>query len=107
VPIGLVLDSCHSERTLVRDGSALDPFPPYPLDGQSVLLLDQRGTGAVIKVRLSDGKKRILDLKDFVGARYFSLSLSLAPDDSPLLLKETGSQDIAACPRCRAHPAQQ
>ena len=67
-------------------------------DGQSLLLLDQSGTGtviAVIKVRLSDGKtERILDLKDFVGTGYFATSLSLAPDDSPLLLKETGSQDI-------------
>ena len=72
----------------------------YPLDGQSVLLLDQRGTGAVIKVRLSDDKtERILDLKDFVGADHFSLSLSLAPDDSPLLLKETGSQDIYSLDR--------
>jgi Tol biopolymer transport system component len=66
-------------------------------DGQSLLLLDQSGTGAVIKVRLTDGKtERILDLKDFVGAGYFGLSLSLALDDSPLLLKEAGSQDIYA-----------
>jgi serine/threonine protein kinase len=66
-------------------------------DGQSLLLLDLTGTGAVIEVRLSDGKtERLLSLKDFVGAGYFNLSLSLASDDSPLLLKETGSQDVYA-----------
>jgi hypothetical protein len=64
-------------------------------DGQSLMLLDLSGAGAVIKVRLSDGKtERVLDLKDFVGTGYFGSSLSLAPDDSPLLLKEAGSQDI-------------
>jgi Tol biopolymer transport system component len=67
-------------------------------DGQSLLLLDRSGPGgviAVIKVRLNDRKaERILDLKDFVGTGYYGLSLSLGPDDSPLLLKETGSQDI-------------
>ena len=52
-------------------------------------------SGAVIKVHLSDGKtERILDLEDFVGTGYYGLSLSLAPDDSALLLKEAGSQDI-------------
>jgi len=36
-------------------------------DGQSMVLLDQSGTGAVIKIRLSDGKtERILDLKDLL-----------------------------------------
>ena len=64
-------------------------------DGQSLLLLDRSGPGgviAVIKVRLSDGKtEQILDLKDFVGAGYYATSLSLAPDDSLLLLKEAGS----------------
>ena len=51
----------------------------------------------MIKVRLSGGRKeRILDLKDFVGAGRLGTSLSLAPDDSPVLLKDTGSQDIYA-----------
>src|SRR6516225_989214 len=64
-------------------------------DGQSLVLLDQSGTGAVIKIRLSDGKiERILELKDFVGTGFYGGSLSITPDDSPLLLKETGSQDI-------------
>jgi len=64
-------------------------------DGQSLLLLERSGPAAVIKVRVSDGKtERVLDLKDFVGTGYCTFSLSLAPDDSPLLLQETGSQDI-------------
>jgi len=64
-------------------------------DGQSLLLLERSGPAAVIKVRVSDGKtERVLDLKDFVGTGYCTFSLSLAPDVSPLLLQETGSQDI-------------
>jgi serine/threonine protein kinase/Tol biopolymer transport system component len=66
-------------------------------DGQYLEVIDQRGTGSVIRIRMSDGKiEQILDLKAFVGTGVWGISLSLAPDDSPLLLKETGTQDIYA-----------
>ena len=65
------------------------------MDAQSLLLLDQGGAGTVIKIRLNDSRtERNLDLKDFVGAGFLGISLSLAPDDSPLILREAGVQDI-------------
>ena len=65
-------------------------------DGQYLQFLDGTGSGSVWKVRLSDGKKeKVVDLANFVGAGYFGFTtLSVAPDGSPLLLRDTGTQDI-------------
>jgi len=44
---------------------------------------------------LSDGKKeQVVDLKNFVGTGRYGTSLAIAPDDSPLLLRDSGTQDI-------------
>ena len=47
------------------------------------------------RVNLSDGKKeRVVDLKNFVNTGYFGSSLAIAPDDSPLFLRDSGTEDI-------------
>ncbi|MGZ4815335.1 MAG: protein kinase domain-containing protein [Terriglobales bacterium] len=72
-------------------------WPNWSRDGQYVYVLDQSGTGAVLKIRLSDGKQeRVVDLKNFSTAGRYNGSLSLAPDDSPLLLRNAGTQDVYA-----------
>jgi hypothetical protein len=38
----------------------------------------------------------LADLKDFRQTGTFSIWLGLAPDDSPLLLRDTGTQEIYA-----------
>jgi hypothetical protein len=38
----------------------------------------------------------VADLKDLPTTGYWSTSLSVAPDDSPLLLRDLGTQDIYA-----------
>ena len=66
-------------------------------DGQYVYVLDYRGQGAVIRIRVSNHKTEpVVNLKDFVSAGRYGGSLVLAPDDSPLLLRDTGTQDIYA-----------
>ena len=66
-------------------------------DGQSIYVLDFTGTGAVLKVDISDKKvTRVADLKSLIITGRFGGGLSLAPDDSPLLLRDTGSQDVFA-----------
>jgi WD40 repeat protein len=67
----------------------------FSFDGQYLQYLDATGAGSMLRVRLNDGKKeRIADLKNFVSAGYYSGSLSIAPDGSPFLLRDTGTQDI-------------
>jgi hypothetical protein len=38
----------------------------------------------------------VADLKTFRQAGYFGYWLGMAPDDSPLLLRDTGTQEIYA-----------
>jgi eukaryotic-like serine/threonine-protein kinase len=66
-------------------------------NGQYVDVLDGSGTGAVLRVRLRDRKtERLVDLNNFVSTGLYGGSLSLAPDDSPLLLREAGTSDVYA-----------
>jgi Tol biopolymer transport system component len=64
-------------------------------DGQFVYVLDYRQKSAVIRVRVSDGKvEEVADVKDFPTAGRYGGALALTPDDQPLLLRDTGTQDV-------------
>ena len=64
-------------------------------DSRYVYVLDYRGQDAVVRIRISDRKpEQVVDLKDVVTVGRYGAWLALAPDDSPLLLHDTGSQDI-------------
>jgi serine/threonine protein kinase/Tol biopolymer transport system component len=66
-------------------------------DGQSIYALDFTGNGAVVRIRVNDHtKERVVDLKDFVTTGEYGGALSLMPDDSPLLLRDSGTQDVYA-----------
>ena len=70
-------------------------FPSWSKDGQYLQLLDLTGKTSVIRIRLKDAKmERIVDLKDFSQTGYWGVWLGIAPDDSPLLLRDTGTQDV-------------
>jgi Tol biopolymer transport system component/tRNA A-37 threonylcarbamoyl transferase component Bud32 len=72
-------------------------YPSWSKDGQYVYFLRTPNDPAVLRVRISDRKvDRVVDLKNFRMAGYFGLWLGLAPDDSPLLLRDAGSQEIYA-----------
>jgi WD40 repeat protein len=65
--------------------------------GEYLFALDgaYSATGAVLKIRPSDRTiERVLDLKDISLTGYWGNSLTLAPDDSPLLLRNVGTQDV-------------
>lgn len=64
-------------------------------DGEYVYLLDFREKNAVIRVRARDGKvEQIADLKNLPATGRFGPALALTPDDEPLLLRDTGTQDV-------------
>ncbi len=64
-------------------------------DGQYVYFLDYTGTGAVLRVRVADHKsEKVADLKNFITTGRYGGWLALAPDDSPLLLRDAGTQDV-------------
>jgi serine/threonine protein kinase/Tol biopolymer transport system component len=70
-------------------------FPNWSKNNDYVYFLHEENDPAVMRVRLSDHKvERIADLKNFRQAGFFSIWLGLAPNDSPLLLRDTGTQEI-------------
>jgi Tol biopolymer transport system component len=73
-------------------------FANWSADGKYVYYLRRGKEPAVLRVRIADGKtEEIASLKDvrqtgFRGAIW----MGLAPDDSPLLLRDIGTQEIYA-----------
>jgi Tol biopolymer transport system component len=72
-------------------------YPNWSKNGQYVYVLDSRGKGAVLRIRISDHKaEQVVDLKNFISVGSYGTSLALASDDSPLLLRDAGTQDVYA-----------
>jgi len=89
----LLFDPLTKKWTELASGSL--SWLNWSHDGQYVYVLDFRGKNAVVRIRVSDHKaEQVVDLKDFVTAGRYGGCLALTPDDSPLLLLDTGSQDV-------------
>jgi hypothetical protein len=72
-------------------------YPNWSKDGQFVYVLDERGKGAVLRIRISDHKvEQVFDLKNFIAVGSYGAALALTSDDSPLLLRDAGTQDVYA-----------
>jgi len=72
-------------------------FPNWSKNSDYVYFLHEENQPSVMRVHLTDHKvERIADLKNFRQAGYFNVWLGMAPDDSPLLLRDTGTQDVYA-----------
>jgi eukaryotic-like serine/threonine-protein kinase len=72
-------------------------FPNWSKNSDYVYFLHGEDHPSVMRVHIDDKKiERVADLKNFRQAGYWGTWLGLAPDDSPLLLRDTGSQDIYA-----------
>ena len=70
-------------------------FPNWSKNSDYMYFLHEENDPAVMRVRVSDHKvERVADLKNFRQAGYFSIWLGIASDDSPLLLRDTGTQEI-------------
>ena len=72
-------------------------YPNWSADGRYVYFFHGPDNPGVFRLRISDRKvERIAGLKDVPITGFYGFWLGLAPDDSPLLLRDTGSQDIYA-----------
>ena len=72
-------------------------FPNWSRTGDFVYFLHGEDQPSVMRVRIRDRKvERVVDLKNFRQTGYYGTWLGLAPDDSPLLLRDTGTQEIYA-----------
>jgi Tol biopolymer transport system component len=75
-------------------------FPNWSKDGQYVYAGITVGTGAVVRIGISDHRsEQVVDgksIKSIRPAGRYGFSFALAPDDSPLMLRDTGTQDVYA-----------
>jgi Tol biopolymer transport system component/predicted Ser/Thr protein kinase len=70
-------------------------FPNWSKSGEYVYFLHEVDQPSVMRVRIGDRKvEQVADLKDFPQAGFYGIWLTLAPDDSPLLLRDTGTEEI-------------
>ncbi len=73
-------------------------FPCWSANGEYVYFESgpTEKTG-IMRVRIADRKvERVVSLKGFQQTGYLGYSLALAPDDSPLLLKDQGTTEIVS-----------
>jgi serine/threonine protein kinase/Tol biopolymer transport system component len=72
-------------------------FPNWSKSGDYVYFLHEEDQPSVMRIRIRDRKiERVADLKNFRQTGFYTQWLGLAPDDSPLLLRDTGTQEIYA-----------
>jgi Tol biopolymer transport system component len=72
-------------------------FPNWSKNGDYVYFLHEENQPSVMRVRIRDRKvERVADLKNFRQTGYWVVWLGMAPDDSPLLLRDTGTEEIYA-----------
>jgi hypothetical protein len=72
-------------------------FPNWSKNSEYVYFLHEENEPAVMRIRIRDRKVEwVVDLKNFRQAGFYGVWLSLAPGDSPLILRDTGTQEIYA-----------
>ncbi len=94
--LGLRLFDFKTQKWAVLSNTAA-AYPVWSQDGEYVYFLQQQPDVGVFRVGIRDRKvEQVVSVKGFQLTGYWGLWLGLAPDDSPLLLKDTGSQEIVA-----------
>jgi Tol biopolymer transport system component/DNA-binding winged helix-turn-helix (wHTH) protein len=72
-------------------------FPTWSSDSQFIYFLRPSDDPGVFRVRVSDGaEERVVDLKGFRYTGAFTLWMGLDPQDTPMLIRDVGTDDIYA-----------
>ncbi len=70
-------------------------WPWFSKDGQYLYFQDSTGTGALVRLRLSDRQiEKVLDLKNFVTVGAYGGWFAPALDGSPMMLRNSGTTDV-------------
>jgi Tol biopolymer transport system component len=94
--LSLVLFDFQTQRWL-QLAKVIAGFPNWSRDGQYVYFLRPLDHPAVMRIRIADHEmEQVLDLTSLPTVGNIGPWLGLGPDDSLLLLKDTGTQDVYA-----------
>ncbi len=70
-------------------------FPNWSRDSQYVYFLHYAEKPAVLRIRVSDRKlEQVADLRGFLTTGFWRFWLGLDPEDAPLMLRDSGTQDV-------------
>lgn len=90
-----LFDLTTRKWTTLYKGSA--SYPCWSRDGRFVYFLNLTKDSSIERVAISSGKvDEIKDLKGFRFTGFFDFYLGLTPDDSPLLLKDEGTEELVS-----------
>ena len=94
--LGLKLFDFKTQKWVVLTNTPAG-YPCWSRDGQYIYFLQWPENAGVFRIGIRDRKvEPVVSLKGFQMTGYWGLWLGLAPDDSPLLLKDMGSQEVVA-----------
>ena len=70
-------------------------FPSWSKDGRWIYFVRYPADAAVMRIRIADKKvEEVADLRDFVATGWWGIWLGLDPTDTPLMLRDAGTQDV-------------
>lgn len=89
----LVFDSQDQKWTKLATGSL--SWLNWSHDGEYIYVLDYGSGSSVVRIGIADRKaEKIANVADFSATGRYGAALALTPDDQPLLLQDTGTQDV-------------
>jgi eukaryotic-like serine/threonine-protein kinase len=92
----LLFDRSQQKWAEVMQGRNV-AFPNWSRDSKYIYFLSWPENPGVFRMRISDSSvERVLNLQDFRPTGYWEDWLGLDPHDAPLLLRDTGLQDVYA-----------
>jgi serine/threonine protein kinase/Tol biopolymer transport system component len=92
----LLFERAAQKWTEVTQGRNVS-FPNWSKDSKYIYFLSWPENPGVFRLRVGDSAvERVVDLKDFQPTGYWEDWMGLDPEDAPLLLRDTGLQDVYA-----------
>ncbi len=72
-------------------------YPNWSKNGKYVYCLHTADDLSIVRVRIGDQKlERVASVRDIRFTGYYGFWLGLTPDDSALVLRDTGNRDVYA-----------
>jgi Tol biopolymer transport system component/DNA-binding winged helix-turn-helix (wHTH) protein len=94
---GIKIFDFETQRWSVVQQTRETDFPTWSSDSQFIYFLSPRDDPGVFRVRVTGGNaERVVDLKGFRYTGAFQLWMGLDPTDTPMLLRDVGTDDIYA-----------
>ncbi len=94
---GMKIFDFETQRWSVVQRTGETDFPTWSSDSQFIYFLRPRHDPGVFRVRVSGGDaERVVDLTGFRHTGAFTLWMGLDPTDTPMLLRDVGTDDIYA-----------